>query len=139
MVKRLLGMPEDTLQMLEGEVIRNGARHVEPYVVRAGRPDLIGHPRMLEAMSWHRDLLPSYIDRATYRPSRDNWGPLILPPESYFVLGDNRDTSIDSRYWGPIEAWRIRGTVGVIYFSFLRSPTRGWPSIRWERIGKFTS
>ena len=42
------------------------------------------------------------VDRSVYQPTRDNWGPLVIPEERYFMLGDNREYSLDSRYWGRL-------------------------------------
>ena len=63
---------------------------------------------------------------------RDNFGPVTVPEGSYFVLGDNRDNSYDSRFFGFVEKEKIKGKAEVIYFSY-DSETR---SIRTERIGK---
>jgi signal peptidase I len=63
---------------------------------------------------------------------RDNFGPVTVPEGSYFVLGDNRDNSYDSRFWGFVEKEKIKGKAEVIYFSY-NPETR---SIRTERIGK---
>jgi len=137
MVKRLVGLPGDTLEMIDGQLILNGEPQIEPYIISGTHVDLVGHPRMLAVMSWHPDLLPQNVDPASYVPSRDNWGPLVMPPDRYFVLGDNRDLSIDSRYWGPIEGWRIRGKARVIYFSLVRAQTSDRAlTIRWARLGK---
>ncbi len=62
---------------------------------------------------------------------RDNFGPVTVPAGSYFVMGDNRDRSYDSRFWGFVEKSRIKGTVKNIYWSWDR--TNG--AVRWNRIG----
>ena len=73
-----------------------------------------------------------------YRPTRDNWGPLVVPAESYFVLGDNRDNSEDSRYWGFVSREAIRGEPWVVYYSFIPSAATPLPwmrRVRWARLG----
>lgn len=62
---------------------------------------------------------------------RDNYGPVTVPPDSYFVMGDNRDESYDSRYWGFVEKTKIKGTVRSIYWSW--DHENG--VVRWSRIG----
>lgn len=133
LVKRLVGMPGDTLAMRDGVLIVNGQEQQEPYVRHLPVDDQ-GDPWM----EWQRDALVSGVDRATYRPTRDNWGPLLVPPEHYFMLGDNREESLDSRYWGLLEGWRLEGRVSFIYFSYDRDSFRPFPfftEVRWGRIG----
>ena len=62
---------------------------------------------------------------------RDNFGPVTVPPGSYFVLGDNRDESLDSRFTGFVEKSRVKGTVRKIYWSWDARNNR----VRWDRIG----
>jgi signal peptidase I len=81
-VQRLVGMPGDTLAMQRGRLRRNG----QP---------------VPEAYAWFAD------SSAGAQPY--NWGPFVLPPASYFVLGDNRDASRDGRYWGPVPAGLLFG------------------------------
>ena len=63
-------------------------------------------------------------------PSRENWGPIVVPDGSYFMLGDNRDKSSDSRYWGFVKHEEIIGRAEIIYFSWNKGA-----GPRWGRIG----
>ena len=132
LIKRLVGMPGDTVEMRDAVLYRNGERIEEPYVIHADIPDE-RHPWM----DWQRDYLRADVDRATYSPTRDNWGPLVIPEGRYFMLGDNRDQSLDSRYWGLLERWRLEGRALFTYFSYDRDSFRPLPwirEIRWGRI-----
>jgi signal peptidase I len=106
LIKRLIGLPGDTVEIRAGIVSINGAPLDEPY--RNGPPD----------------------------PS-DFYGPATVPSESYFVLGDNRANSYDSRYWGFVPESNILGTPLVIYMS-LQAPDEAWePGRIRERIGAY--
>ncbi len=88
---------------------------------------------------WQRPFfVGSNDDPRRAHPTRDNWGPLLVPRGKYFVLGDNRDKSFDSRYWGFVDAAAIKGRPLVVYFSY--DGTAGDPlpwltDIRWSRLG----
>jgi len=133
LVKRLIGLPGDTLQMRHQVLYINGRAQDEPYVKHSDEADVTD-----PWMEWQRDYLAPGVDRASYAPTRDNWGPLVIPPGRYFMLGDNRETSLDSRYWGLLERWRLEGRAVVIYFSYNKESYRPFPwirEIRWSRIG----
>jgi signal peptidase I len=133
LVKRLIGMPGDTVEMKEQVLYLNGERVEEPYVRHDGSGD-----EVMPWMDWQRDFVAPGVDAASYRPTRDNWGPLVVPPERYFMLGDNRDSSLDSRYWGLLERWRLEGRAVFIYFSYNKGSDRPFSflrEIRWDRIG----
>jgi signal peptidase I len=135
LVKRIVGMPGDTLEMREKELLRNGERVEEPWAVWRDPAGDDEHPWM----QWQRNHLLPGLDRNAYRPTRDNWGPLVVPEDHYFMLGDNRDFSLDSRYWGLIERWRLEGKAMFFYFSYDRDSPRPFSffrEIRWDRIGR---
>jgi len=72
-------------------------------------------------------------------PSLHEWGPLVVPADTYFMMGDNRDNSVDSRYYGPVPRANLRGTPMFVYYSY--DPEggvdyfRGVTAIRWRRLG----
>ena len=65
----------------------------------------------------------------------DNYGPEIVPPDSLFVMGDNRDNSQDSRYWGFVGLKAVKGNAFIIYFSWDRRTRNLLKKIRWSRLG----
>lgn len=132
LIKRLLGMPGDTLEMRNRVLYRNGVALDEPYVQHADVADE-PHPWM----EWQRDYLVSDVDPRTYSPTRDTWGPLVIPEGRYFMLGDNRERSLDSRYWGLLERWRLEGRAVFTYFSYNKASFKPFPwirEIRWGRL-----
>jgi len=86
---------------------------------------------------------------APVRPTHDNWGPLVVPPTHYFMMGDNRYCSKDSRYWGVVPRKNVRGRPMFVYYSYrpgdepsevCRYETSDRPlpfitAVRWDRIG----
>ena len=134
LVKRLIGMPGDTLEMRDKALYINGSAADEPYVRHLDESPDNSDIRM----TWQTPYLVPGVDEASYRPSRDNWGPIVIPPDNYFMLGDNRDESQDSRYWGLLEGWRLEGRALFIYYSYERGSMTPFPwirRIRWDRIG----
>ena len=132
-VKRLVGMPGDTLAMRDKALILNGRRVAEPYARHEDALD--SHS---PTMQWQSEHLPEGLERVRYRPTRDNWGPIVVPPGKYFVLGDNRDDSQDSRYWGFVDGETVKGKPLFVYYSFnprTLEPAPWLTEVRWDRIG----
>ena len=101
----------DTIQVKDNRVWRNGTLIEEPYVKPGSfRPDPSTHCGYLYGCE-----------------------PLVVPPNSYFVMGDNRDNSQDSRYWGFVKREKIRGKAFLIYWSW--NGESHWP--RWSRLGNW--
>ena len=107
-VKRIVGLPNETIEIRGKQLLVNGAPLSEPYVI-------------------HSDS----VIRPAESDLRDNMGPVRLGPRDFFVLGDNRDNSNDSRYWGPVTRTDIKGIAKVIYWSWDQDD-----AVRWNRIGR---
>jgi signal peptidase I len=135
-VKRIVGLPGDTLEMRRKVLYINGVPQFEPYTRHVDRFSEPTDSRML----WQREyLVTGKRDWRRYDPTRDSWGPIVVPDGKYFALGDNRDNSEDSRYWGFLEAEAIRGRPMFVYYSFSRNPLQpfSWlTDVRWGRIGE---
>lgn len=132
-IKRLIGLPGDTLEMRDGVLFINSARQDEPYVRHTDPAGNGTHPWM----DWQFRYLTSNVDASKYRPTRDNWGPIVVPNGRFFLLGDNRDESLDSRFWGFLDPSRVKGKASVVYYSYERDAVKPFPwfRVRWDRIG----
>ncbi len=134
-VKRVIGRAGDTVAMRGGQVEVNGAALAEPYVQHIDAE----HDLSDSEFGWQRGYFVGALDDVRRQhPTRDNWGPLLVPRGKYFVLGDNRDNSSDSRYWGFVDESAVKGRPLVVYFSYdreARDPLPWLTDIRWHRLG----
>jgi signal peptidase I len=135
-VKRCIALPGDTVEMYDKVLYINGQPQQETYV-QHGDPNIQrvrGRSSAGARFSWQRDYLTDEGRRRNgenYTPTRDNFGPIFVPEGHYFCMGDNRDFSSDSRYWGFVPAELIEGRPVILYFSWNRR--RFMP--RFDRIG----
>lgn len=125
-IKRIAGVAGDTLSMVDGVLQLNRKPVREPYAWHAD-PTVDPAP---DDFRWQRRYLVATVDTARYIASRNNWGPTVVPADNYFVLGDNRDNSLDSRYWGFVPNTDITGIVRRVFSS---SDSLG--RVRWRRLG----
>jgi signal peptidase I len=108
-IKRVIGLPGDVIQVINKMVYINDRPMNDPH-------------------GFHSDQM---IIPGAEQP-RDNFGPVTVPPNHYFVMGDNRDESYDSRYWGYVDREEIIGQAFIIYWSWDSSNF----GVRWRRIGR---
>ncbi len=127
MVKRCVGLPGDTIEVRDKQLVVNGQPIDDSAVTQHGDPFHVGSPR-------------------------DEFGPYTVPAESYFCMGDNRDNSNDSRYWGALPRELVKGRPWMVYWSYGGETSdgnwRGWshklgqlartaigffPNTRWGR------
>ena len=135
-VKRLIGLPGDTIAMRAGRVMLNGVERQERFTRRIPGA---AEPVAMEFDWLRRALLPAAHASPGARPTRNNWGPVVVPQHSYFVLGDNRDNSSDSRYWGFVSDSLLLGQPLLVYYSVVPDSVAhgSWMSrVRWHRIGE---
>jgi signal peptidase I len=119
-VKRIMGIPGDRIHLRDGVVYRNGEKLDEPYVIHKaqdGYPDRDNYRDNFPAAP------PSEFTGATEAwarqlPEHIQGEDVVVPPESYFAMGDNRDVSYDSRFWGFIPRANVIGRPMFIYWSF---------------------
>jgi signal peptidase I len=96
-IKRVIGLPGDTIELRAKKVYVNGQPQDEPYV---------------------HFLTMSDGGEVTSMDVRERYGPVTVPPDQYFVMGDNRDNSQDSRYWGYLPRSYVKGKAMMIYWSY---------------------
>ncbi|MGB0049095.1 MAG: signal peptidase I [Terriglobales bacterium] len=131
-VKRIIGVPGDHIHLRDGVVYRNGEKLVEPYARhKVGNYDP------------YRDNFPAVPPSENVRnekwieelPSHIEGGDIVVPPDSYFAMGDNRDVSYDSRYWGFIPRKNVIGRPMFIYWSFITPPDQYQMRSAGDRLG----
>jgi len=98
-IKRVIGLPGETVELRNKKVFINGQPLDEPYVHFLTPPS-------------------SEYQEVTSLDVRENYGPRTVPPDHYFVMGDNRDNSQDSRYWGFLPRDYVKGKALLIYWSY---------------------
>ena len=139
LVKRIAGSPGDTLYMRAGQLFLNGT--AQSLVAGAEHNPRIDGDFTSPLFVWQQRfaLRDSRFGPAPARPTLDDWGPIVIPAGHYFMLGDNRYQSKDSRYWGLVPRENFRGRPLFVYYSYdaegSDSPLPFLTDIRWGRIG----
>ncbi|MEN3046889.1 MAG: signal peptidase I [Candidatus Hydrothermales bacterium] len=136
-VKRVIGLAGDTVMIRDKRVYINGKLLIEEYAIHKDER-IISSPYNMENKAFAEYFQKEWENRAFLNDIniRDNFGPVVVPQNSYFVLGDNRDFSSDSRFFGPVPKKLLKGIPLLIYFSWDGSvPFYNLAkSIRWDRI-----
>ena len=136
-IKRVIGLPGETLELRQKRIYINGKPLDEPYVHFLDAPQRT-----------------SELAEVTSSDVRENYGPVTVPPDQYFMMGDNRDNSADSRYWGFMPRDYVKGKALLIYWSYeseredyedesAGATIKGLASVfmhfftktRWDRVG----
>ncbi|MGE5343937.1 MAG: signal peptidase I [Candidatus Omnitrophota bacterium] len=114
-VKRVIGIPGDTIRIFWNEVYVNGKHIDEPYKFVVGYGGISFFPPMHEDFGWYKDF-PVKFRNSIMGKGREK--VFVVPKGHYFCMGDNRDNSFDSRFWGPVPAQYIIGKPWRVYWSF---------------------
>lgn len=136
LVKRLIGVPGDTIAMRHGALFRNSERLAEP-AAQSLEPDWQLDSVSRSAMRAMHIAQYAGPDPDSYLPDVHDWGPLVVPTDSMWMMDDNRDHSRDSRFWGFVPRKNVRGTPVIIYYSWDATSYRPLPfvsAIRWNRL-----
>ena len=112
MIKRTIGLPGETIELRDKRVYVDGKPLEEPYT---------------------QYLLPAGLNDLAEGDVRRNFGPLTVPAGHYFMMGDNRDNSEDSRYWGSLPRDHVKGKALFLYISFGEGEG-SVANVRWARI-----
>lgn len=112
-IKRVIGQEGEKVEIIHNKIYINDQLIADPW----------GH--FSEKSLWTR-----------YLPSMESFGPVVVPKDCLFVMGDNRDNSQDSRFWGFVTLNEVRGKAFIMYFSLDWNAQRLIEKVRWARIGK---
>ena len=107
-IKRVIGLPGDTVEIRDRQIYINNQPIEDPWGVFNARSLSTG----------------------------DNYGPKVVPPDSLFVMGDNRNNSLDSRVWGYVPFDDVRGKAFIMYWSWDLDNPSILNKVRWKRIGR---
>jgi signal peptidase I len=139
LVKRIVGVPGDTLFMRHGGLFVNGVLAPRRNSESVTPDSLADQPQELFAWQHGLEVQGSRFGSPEVAPSLHEWGPLVVPPATFFMMGDNRDNSVDSRYYGPVPRANLRGTPMFVYYSYDTEEGldyfRAITEIRWRRLG----
>jgi len=111
-IKRVIGTEGERIEIVQNKIFVNGKQIDDPW----------GH---FEKLDWSK-----------YLQTPEKFGPVVVPKDSLFVLGDNRDNSQDSRFWGFVHTNAVKGKAFVIYFSWDRFAQSLLNKVRWVRLAK---
>jgi signal peptidase I len=140
LVKRLVGTAGDTLYMRKGLLYVNGIAQRQGFGVQAAVDPAMANS-IDPLFDWQKKagLRASRFGVAPAQPTHDDWGPLVVPQQRLFMMGDSRYNSKDSRYWGFVPRENVRGKPLFVYYSYNADDSdRPLPmitDIRWGRIG----
>lgn len=143
LVKRCVAVAGDTVEIINKSLYVNGKQQHEVYAQHSDRRVFRGAEvdKKLLQEQWEQGMLGDLIGLQ----ARDNFGPVVVPDSCVFAMGDNRDTSFDSRFWGPLHTKYLKGLPLFVFFSF--NPGQEgenlfdiikiwqWKEIRFARIG----
>ena len=143
LVKRMVGMPGDTLYMRAGLLHVNGVAQRQGFGIVSKPSERGVQPTSSDPLfDWQHkvELKQSRFGAPPAQPQLDNWGPLVVPTGHYFMMGDNRYESKDSRFWGVVPRENVRGRPSFVYYSYRSGDETDRPlpfitDIRWARIG----
>lgn len=113
-VKRVIATAGEKVQLIDNRIFINDKPIADPW----------GHFEPIPVAPW-------------FLRNIEDYGPVVVPPDSYFVLGDNRNNSEDSRFWGFVANDDLVGKTMFIYFSWNAKSSTWWDRIRWSRFGKW--
>jgi signal peptidase I len=115
LIKRVIAIPGDTVMVKNGRIFLNGRAMDDPHAY-------------FQVPEQNR----TPIDM---KDPRDNFGPVTVPPGKLFTMGDNRDNSFDSRYWGFADMNAVEGRAILVYWSWDSTAPTTIPPVRWRRFG----
>jgi signal peptidase I len=110
-IKRVIGTEGEKVQIIRNKLYINDKLIDDPW----------GHFQTREPLG--------------YLPMIENFGPVVVPPHALFVLGDNRDNSQDSRFWGYVNLNAVLGKAFIVYFSWNSNAENLFEDVRWSRVG----
>jgi len=122
-IKRVIGLPGDKVEVANGAVIVNGKTLSDETYAQYTDMRRIPPPARVETQTYQQTWETRNLGRVYGEMIRDNFGPVTIPQGSYFMMGDNRDHSCDSRFWGAVPEENIKGKAWFIYWPPMRIRT----------------